>query len=222
MPAVFGELPDTTIPAALVVTFVGIIVINAISVHRTWPVVDIVMASAFGVVGGFYFWVVAAAWEPLTAPLAFYPPASAVLGGLWLVPGVLGGLIIRRPGAAVFVELVAAVLEALLGNQWGLSTIWYGLLEGLGAEVVFALLLYRVWGFFGAAAAGAGAGLTLGTLDTFLYYPEFSLAYQSAYLGLITLSGVIIAGVGSWALTTALARTGALSAVASGRAATRV
>jgi energy-coupling factor transport system substrate-specific component len=222
MPRVFGALPDATIPAALFVAFTGIVAVNAVSVHRTWPVVDIVIASLVGVVGGFYLWIVAAAWEPMTAPLSFYPPASALLAGLWLVPGVLGGLIIRRPGAAVYTELVAATLEAVLGNQWGMSTIWYGLLQGLGAEVVFAVLLYRAWGLLGAAAAAVGAGLTVGSLDTFLYYTAFSVNYKITYIMLAVLSGVVIAGVGSWALTRALASTGALSDVASGRAAERV
>lgn len=215
-------LSSLTVPTALFVAFTGIIVIGTVAAHRTWPVVHIVVAAVIGVVGGFYFWVVAAAWEPLTAPLQFYPPASALLAGLWLVPGVLGGLIVRRPGAAVFTEVVAATVEALLGNQWGFSTIWYGLLEGLGAEVVLALLLYRAWGLLAAGLAGAGAGVTVGLLDGFVYYPEFSVAYRSTYVALAVASGVVIAGVGAWALTRALARTGALAPLASGRSAERV
>lgn len=221
--AVFGTtLFSLTVPAALFVAFTGIVVISVTTTHRTWPVSHIVVAAVIGVVGGFYFWVVAAAWEPITAPLQFYPPASALLAGLWLVPGVLGGLIVRRPGAAVFTEVVAATVEALLGNQWGFSTVWYGLLEGLGAEVVLALLLYRAWGLLAASLAGAGAGVTVGLLDGFVYYPEFSVAYRSAYVALAVASGVVIAGIGSWALTRALARTGALAPLASGRSAQRV
>ncbi len=221
--SLFGTtLADLTVPAALLVAFAAIIAAGAISARATWPVVDIVVAGVLGVAGGFFFWGVAAVWEPVTKPLAFYPPLAAVLAGLWLVPGVLGGLVLRRPGAAVFAELVAAVLEALLGNQWGFSTVWYGLLEGLGAEMVLALLLYRAWGLVAALLAGAGAGVTVGLMDSFVYYPTFSSAYKSAYIGLAVASGAIIAGLGSWALTRALATTGALAPLASGRAAERV
>ncbi|NLT54861.1 MAG: hypothetical protein GXX79_09905 [Actinomycetales bacterium] len=188
-----------------------------------WRVVDIVVASVLGVAGGLVFAVWNAfAWEPISGALAFFPPASAILVGVWLLPGVLGGLVIRKPGAAVYTELVAATLSALIGNQWGFATVWYGLLEGLGAEVVFALLLYRAFGWPTALLAGAGAGVTVGVLDSLLYYPTFSAGYKLAYVGLAVVSGVVIAGLGSWALTRAMARSGALAPLPSGRVTERV
>ena len=51
--------------------------------------------AVLGVAGGLFLWVVAQSWELVTRPLSFYPPASAVLAGLWLLPGVLGGLVLR-------------------------------------------------------------------------------------------------------------------------------
>ncbi len=183
----------------------------------SWRVVHIVVASVLGVAGGFFLWGVAVAWEPLTKPLAVWPPLSAALVGLYLVPGVLGGLVVRKPGAAVYTELVAALLEALLGNQWGFSTVYYGLLEGLGAELVLAAFLYRRFDALVALAAGAGSGLACGLLDTTLYYPTFPASQKLAYVVIAIASGAVIAGLGSWALARALAATGALSALASGR-----
>jgi energy-coupling factor transport system substrate-specific component len=188
------------------------------STTRTgWRVVDMVVAAVLGVAGGFFLWAVAVLWAPMTTPLAVWPPLSAILVGLFLVPGVLGGLVVRKPGAAVFTELVAAALEALLGNSWGFSTVYYGLLEGLGAEIVFLLFVYRKWTAVVAVLAGAGAGLACGVLDTTLYYPDFPLAQKSAYISMAIVSGAVIAGLGSHLLTRALAATGALSAMASGR-----
>ncbi len=190
--------------------------------RRSWRVVDIVIASVLAVAGGLFFWAVSHTWDAVTAPLAFYPPAAALLGGLWLLPGVLGGLVIRKPGAAIYVELVAASLEALLGNKWGFSTVWYGLLEGLGAEIVLALFLYRRFGAGVALLTGAGAGLALGLLDLAFWYTEFSQAHQLVYVVLAVISGAVIAGLGGWALTRALARAGALAPLASSGSATRV
>ena len=195
--------------------------------HRSrsssWRVVDIVVASVLGVAGGLLFSVWNLGVYPaVSAGLAFFPPLSAVVAGVWLLPGVLGGLVVRRPGAAIYTELVAAVLSALVGNTWGFATVWYGLLEGAGAEVVLALLLYRRWGLPTALAAGAGAGVVVGVLDAFVYYPQFGAGYKLTYLAFAVLSGVVIAGAGSWALTRALAATGALAPLASGRTATRV
>ena len=182
-----------------------------------WRVVDMVVAAVLGVAGGFFLWAVAVLWAPMTNPLAVWPPLSAILVGLFLVPGVLGGLVVRKPGAAVFTELVAALLEALLGNSWGFSTVYYGLLEGLGAELVFLLFLYRKWNAVVALLAGAGAGLACGVLDTTLYYPDFPFAQKAAYIGMAIVSGAVIAGLGGHLLTRALAATGALSAMPSGR-----
>ena len=61
----------------------------------------------------------------IPAPSAFLTPIlpglQGLLAGPWLVAGVLGALIIRKPGAALYTELVAAVISALVGNQWGRS-----------------------------------------------------------------------------------------------------
>jgi energy-coupling factor transport system substrate-specific component len=61
-------------------------------------------------------------------------------------PGVLGALIVRKRGAAVYSALVAALVSALLGTPWGLSVVLYGLVQGALPELVFALVLYRSWG----------------------------------------------------------------------------
>jgi energy-coupling factor transport system substrate-specific component len=188
------------------------------SLDPSWRVVDILVAAVLGVVGGLYLWGVAAVWEPLTKPLAFIPPASALAVGLFLVPGVLGGLVVRRPGAAIFTELVAATLEALLGNIWGFSTVYYGLLEGLGAELVLAVLLYRSFGAVAALAAGAGTGVAAGLLDSFVYYPTQTPGFKVVYVAFAVASGTVIAGLGGWALTRGLAASGALGPLASGRA----
>jgi energy-coupling factor transport system substrate-specific component len=217
------KLSDLTVAAALFVALTGISVVGALSVKVTWRVVDMVVAGVLGVVGGLFLWGVAAAWAPLTNPLqTVYPPLSAALAGLWLVPGVLGGLVIRKPGAALFTELVAAVIEALLGNVWGFATVYYGLVEGLGAEFVLALLLFRRFGLPTALLTGMGTGLSLALLDITLYYPTLPVSQKLVYSGLAVLSGAVIAGAGAWALTRALATTGALGPLASGRTAERV
>lgn len=223
-PALFGSpLADLTIPAALLAAMAGLWLAGWTSTTRPrWRVVDIVVASVLGVAGGLLMTVWNLGWNTLSAAVAAFPPASALGVGVWLLPGVLGGLIVRRPGAAVFTETVAATVSALIGNEWGFATVWYGLLEGLGAEVVFALLLFSRWGLGAALGAGMGAGVVVGLLDTFVYYPQFEPIYKTIYVAFAVLSGIVIAGLGSWALTRALAATGALAPLASGRDARRV
>lgn len=222
--SLFGStLASLTVPAALLAAVVGLWLAGWTSTTRPqWRVVDIVVASVLGVAGAAIFVAWNVSWGPLSAAIAGFPPASAIGVGVWLLPAVLGGLIVRRPGAAVYTETVAAVISALVGNQWGFSTVWYGFLEGMGAEVVFALLLFRRWGLPTALLAGAGAGVVVGLLDAFVYYPEFEPGYKILYVAFAIVSGVVIAGLGAWALTRALAATGALAPLASGRDARRV
>ena len=52
-------------------------------------------------------------------------------------------------------ELIAACVEALLGSSWGVSTVVSGVLQGLGAEIVFALAAYASFGIGAAMLAAA-------------------------------------------------------------------
>src|SRR6185312_3513803 len=86
-------------------------------------------------------------------------PGRAFMYGVWLVPAVLGGLIIRKPGAAFFTETVAAIVSLALGTVWGWTLVVQGPIEALGAELAFALLAYRSFGLVAACLAGALSGL---------------------------------------------------------------
>lgn len=190
-------------------------------INFRWRVVDIVVAAVIGVAAGLVFFAWNQLYNPLSAPLeAALPGLQSLVYGVWLFAGVLGGLIIRKPGAAIFVEIVAATVSALLGAQWGLLTLESGLVQGLGAELVFLLFLYANWRAYVAVLAGAAAGLALAINDLFFWYagsaPTFALIYTLSAI----VSGAIIAGLGSWLITKGLAKTGALSRFASGREAT--
>ncbi len=186
-----------------------------------WRVVDIVVAAVLGVATGVIFF----AWN--TPGYAWYEAANALtpgLGGLanglWLLGGPLGGLIIRKPGAAIFVETIGAVVSTGLGNQWGMSTLWIGLLQGLGAELILLLVLYRRFNVAVALLAGAGAGIG-SWLYTFLTGDiAKGFTYNAVYLTSTMISGALLAGLVAWLLTRALARTGVLSRFAAGREST--
>ncbi len=185
----------------------------------SWRVVDIVVASVLGVAAGVLFWAWGLAWVPLSNALAFLAPLSGLLAGGWLFAGVLGGLVIRKPGAALYCEMVAAIVSMMVGTQWGWTVLIWGLVEGLAAEIGFAVFGYRRWGVLGALISGAAAGVAVGLLDnTFTSNVTWEAGYKLIYLTCTIISGLVIAGLGSWLLTRALAQTGALAPFASGRA----
>ena len=182
-----------------------------------WRVVDIIVAATVAVAFGVVFAGWNALWAVASPAFTAFPPAQAVMYGMWLVPGVLGGLIIRKPGAAVFTELVAATVSVFFGAPAPLMIVLYGLVEGLGAEVVFAAFRYRSWRLPAALLAGLGAGLVPAVLDNVLYNAAWAPVWMLVYAVLVVLSSVTFAGVGGFFLVRALARTGVLSPFASGR-----
>lgn len=182
-----------------------------------WRVVDIVVASVIGVASGLIFLAWNVVHEPLSGLVGFLPGLSALFGGGWLFAGVLTALVVRKPGAAVYGELLAATVSALVGNQWGALTLVSGIVQGLGAEIVFALFFYTNWRLSGAILAGMGAGLAMAATDLTLWYPGAAALFATVYTVSAIVSGAVIAGLLSWLAMRGLARTGALSRFAAGR-----
>lgn len=189
----------------------------------TWRVVDIVLAALIAVAGGVVFWAWSQGYNLVSVPLnALYPPLTGILAGGWMIPAVLGMLVIRRPGAALFCETVAAAGELIMGSQYGVSVLFSGFLQGLGAELVFAAFVYKKFNLPVALLGGAGAGLFGGLNDAVLPW-GWNVAYETAdklvYVTCTTVSGAVIAGLLAWLATRGLARTGVLASFASRKAA---
>lgn len=182
-----------------------------------WRTIDIVVASVLGVAFGVVFWGWNLLWTGIDPAFAFFKPASGLLIGVWMLAAVVGGLVIRRPGAALYTEFIAALVSTLLGAQWGWRTVAEGLVEGAGAELVFAVLAYRYFRLPAALAAGALACVFATVYEWFVWYPAWAWHWKFAYTGTGVVSGLLIAGLGGWALVQALARTGVLDRFGPGR-----
>jgi len=187
-------------------------------VASSWRVVDIVVASVVAVAVGVIFWAWSAGYAAIALLTAGFPPLSGLYGGGWLIAGVLGGLIIRKPGAALYCELVAAIVEGLLGSSFGWTVIISGLVQGAAAELVFAAFRYRRWTLPVALLAGAVAGIAMGVSEDILYNVAWAPLWQQVYAVSTTISGTVIAGLLSWLAVRALGRTGVLAGLAAGRA----
>ena len=188
------------------------------STNPRWRTVDIVVASVIAVAFGVIFWAWNLLWTATEGVFTFFPPAQALIYGVWLLPGVLGGLVIRRPGAALYCEFVAAFVSVLLGSQWGMVAILQGLTQGIGAEAAFFAIRYRSFRLPVAILSGLLAGLAAAIFDQLRYYSEYDFDSFRLPVFLITVvSAAIVAGAGGWALTRALAQTGVLDRFPAGR-----
>jgi energy-coupling factor transport system substrate-specific component len=181
-----------------------------------WRTVDIVVASVIAVSFGVIFWAWGLLWN---GPAEAIPlPGRAVLYGVWLVPGVVGALVIRRPGAAFLTLTVAALVSVALGSSWGWTLVVQGPLEAAGAEAAFALFGYRVHRLPVALLSGALAGLVAAVYDVFVWYPDTTWgSFRLPYIAITMVSALVVAGFGGVALTRALAGTGVLDRFPAGR-----
>lgn len=184
-----------------------------------WRVIDIVTAAVLAVACGLIFWLWnLVGYAGFTALDTFTPGFGGLVAGMWFLGGVLGGLVIRKPGAALFVELVAAIVSALLGSQWGVETLYSGIAQGLGAELVFAAFAYRRFTLPVAALAGIGSAIGAFLLELFTSANlAKTLEFNLIYLSCLAVSGAVLAGILGHILVKALAQTGALDRFAAGR-----
>lgn len=180
--------------------------------------VTVLIGAAFGVAflgyGQLYTLI-----GPLTAA---FKPAEGLLAGIWFLPAMLAGLVVRKPGAALLAEMIAAVLSMLLGSQWGWGTAISGLMQGGGVELAFLLTRYRRFTLPVAILGGLLAALLEWGWEKVAYYPEMSWAFSAAMLAFFLLSGALLCGALGWAATRALVSTGAVDSLAAGREHSRV
>jgi len=184
---------------------------NSVRSLFRWRVVDIVVAAVLGVAAGLVFWLWSLAYQPLSVALGLTPGLEGLTAGGWLFAAVLGGLIIRRPGAAIFTSVVAGVVEALLGNAWGTGNIIFALVQGVGAEIGIALFAYASSRIYVAMIAGALSGVANVLITIPLYYSGVVPMVVTVYAISAIVSGIVLGGVVAWALARGLARAGALA-----------
>ncbi|NLV71441.1 MAG: ECF transporter S component [Actinobacteria bacterium] len=181
---------------------------------KDWSTRELVIAAALSVAVGVIFWGWGLLWSSVLQTIPF--PFHYAFVGIWMVGGLLVPYIVRRPGAALMGETVAAFVSMALGNQWGVLTMASGIIQGMGAEVVFAAFRWKRFtgvALYGAAALAGGFSILL---DTFVYsyYAMYSWGSIGIAAILCIVGSLILGGAVSQLLGGALARTGVLSGLA--------
>src|SRR5512146_2725742 len=177
-----------------------------------WRTRDILVTAVIAVAFGVVFWAWNNVWTFFDPVFQGVKPLQYVISGVWLMPGVIAPLIVRKPGAALFAELVASIVSAFLGNVWGMDVVLSGFVQGVGAELAFAFLLYRSFALPVAIVAGALAGVGEAIHDLPVYYASSDVGFQASVAIVQIGSGAVLAGIGGWLLVRALRGAGVLDA----------
>ena len=147
----------------------------------------------------------------LIAQAALGAISMDVFMGFWFIASVVAAAIIRKPGVAFAAEVMAAAVEILLGSPGGLLLILSGMIQGAGAEAVFAATRWRNYSLPVLMAAGVGAAIA-----SFIYtwirfdYGALAPGLLVAMFALRCLSGALLGGWLGHAIVAALYRTGVL------------
>ncbi|KAB8291016.1 ECF transporter S component [Bifidobacterium avesanii] len=186
-----------------------------------WDTADIAVGAALGAGCGIIQWGFdfMYAWlSPLMA--AILPGLISLTHAVWYFSGTLGVVVIRKPAAAIYVNIVGVAVQMLIGNQFSFGFVFVSAaLQGLFAELPFMVTRYRRFNLPLTMLAGALVALEYGFYLLFFRYQAVSLFSPRGTIHMIceVIGGVVIAGVFSWYLFRAIAATGALDRFASGR-----
>ena len=175
-----------------------------------WRTREIILVAIIGVAFGVVFWAWNFAYSALDPVFAFFPPARNIIYGVWLVPAVLAPLLVRKRGAALFAEMVAAGVSTIIGSQWGPDTLLSGFVQGAAAELVFAFVLYRSWSWPVLAIASLAAAAAAWIHDWVIYYATVDVPTQLAVGAFMLASSLIIVTGGSILLARSLRKAGVL------------
>lgn len=177
--------------------------------NSQWKLRDIVVLSSLSVVFAVIYLLFLQIGNVLVGFMG--PMGYEVIFGIWFIVSIIATYIIRKPGAAVISETVAGLIEVLIGNAVGPILIVSALIQGLGAEAVFAATRYRNYSTKVLMLAGVGSAVFS------LAWGYFRSGYAAYSVGLIIamfvvrcISGALISGLlGKW-IADALANTGVL------------
>ncbi|MCC8106377.1 MAG: ECF transporter S component [Clostridiales bacterium] len=186
-----------------------------------WKLKDILMiavcAILFGIIflgctyaGGILYGIL----TPVGMPSLGYEPFY----GVYFMAGAFGIYVMRKPGTGIVAEMLAAIIECLLGNYFGPIIILSGLVQGVGFELIFALKKYKK---FDTATMVEGAVIC--SILTLIYnliisgYNLIAVPVLALMLVVRIISAIVIDGFVTRILADRLAKAGVLKGYAIGQ-----
>ena len=173
-----------------------------------WKTRDVLVAAAIAVPLGLVY----AGWLALWVAAQIVPELSHFMGGLYVLAPVIVGYIVRRPGAALLAEMVAALVETPF-TPYGTIILWLGFLQGIGVEAVFALTGYRRYSLPILMLAGVVGALAVLFGRSYLAFGYGSLAIDVQILRFVAtvVGGALLGGLLGKLIADALIPTGVLN-----------
>lgn len=180
-----------------------------IALFKSLTIFEIVLTTVVAVALGVAFWGWTFVYE-IAKPFLKLSGLSYLVAGFWIFASVFLSQIVRKPGIALVASIIAAFIESLL-THWGIMSVLWGIVQGLGAEIIFMIFLYRKWELWVVILASILSATFSYGLDFYLYeYKNLSLGFNFLQLASFLISSACFAGVLSNILSKRLLRLGLL------------
>ncbi|WP_333589661.1 ECF transporter S component [Ligilactobacillus acidipiscis] len=118
---------------------------------NAWHLRDVILLTLTAILTGVIYFGVVFLYNGLTAlltPLGLAPFGNDLILGLWTMAAPLAACLLQKIGSATIGEILAAAVEAILGGQWGISTLISGFVQGFGSELGFTFTAYKRYDMF--------------------------------------------------------------------------
>ncbi|MFO8069175.1 MAG: ECF transporter S component [Alkalibacterium sp.] len=111
---------------------------------------DYLLMALISVVFGVLYLMAVYAGTALTTILT--PFGLGVLGyepffGIWFMAAIITTYLIRKPAVGIITEVMAALIEVMLGNMFGVMVLVSAFIQGVGIELPFALTNYEKYSY---------------------------------------------------------------------------
>lgn len=185
-----------------------------------WKLKDVIMMAILGVIFSAVYLIVfqgGLALSTALTPFGLSNFGMEIIYGIWFMAATLGAYIIRKPGVALITEVLAAAIELLMGNSGGAVVVLTGAIQGLGAELGFALFRYKRWDLLSMSVSSILAATFIFCYELyFLQYYLLAPGMLIAQLLVRYISGIVFSAVVVKLAGDALAKTGVVKSYAIG------
>lgn len=111
---------------------------------------DYLLMALISVLFGIIYLLAVYAGTALTTVLT--PMGLGILGyepfyGIWFMAAIITTYLIRKPVVGIVTEVIAALIEVLLGNMFGVMVLVSALIQGVGVELPFTFTKYEKYSY---------------------------------------------------------------------------
>jgi len=180
-----------------------------------WQLKDVILASLISVLFAVVCFAtvhsVIFAITPLVAPFGFGDIAIEFVFGIFFFSAIFSAYIMQKPGVAVVVGTMTGLIQVLMGSAFAGTVVVSAFVQGLGAEVIFALFRYKRWNLLTVLLAAASVTVFSFVLAWYRgLWMDLDFGFVATRFVIRLISALVISGVVSKFLADRLAQAGVL------------